>query len=740
MSTTSIFLLFVASLLTCFLPFENLVLRGMRVLKVAFVSLLFIHVLTRASSFPCSPQETSWVVEDPAGASALASFTNCSGGIFDVEWRGHVEFPSTLFITDGSFLNITGAGTGAVADGGGNAQFLVVVESVLHVSGLRIENCSAEWGGGVSAVESVIAFNETSFSGNTGSGWGGALYVAGSNISWSGETSFTGNTAGERGGALYAEESDMSWSGDTRFSGNAAVGGDELSGTVDLDGGGAMYVYSSSASWSGEANFSGNTAGRWGGALCFGESQLSWSGETIFSDNFGEIDGGALYVFDSIVSWSGETIFSDNAVWGYGSALEIIDSTVSWSGETRFTGNDGDPLLVINSTVSWSGKTNFSGNYGATYGDTGGALSVWDDSNVFWSGKTTFSGNVGSSGGALHVRSSNVSWSGDTSFAGNTAENGGALYMHESSFVSWEGRTSFSRNTASSSGGAVALVGAASTLSGDGAVFEGNMAELSGGAVYTSGVSIGSKFTFTKFTVNISPQGGAVYSASSGTYEDEYSRLRYPTTYENCTFTDNWASSTGGAIESVAGLDRIENTYFARNSAGAGGALRLGGSTDIRGCTFIDNVSSEDEGAAISNVGTLTVESNNFTGNAFWCEPGTFRNWTDATEANITRYERICDGCPQLCVECEVEDKYLVPVCSSELEHTQSEGGGTTIETLKLYPGYWRATNKSDKILACYNEEACLGGVTGAPSFCQTGYEGQCEERVLLSTRLRGQA
>lgn len=187
---------------------ENLPLKGMGVLKVSFVSLLVVHVLARASSVPCSPQETSWVVEDPAGASALASSTNCSGGLFHVEWRGHVEFPTTLFITDGSFVNITGEDTRAVANGGGNVQFLNVADAAVHVSGLRIENCSAPVGGAVFSNGSLIAFNDTSFSANTADGYGGALFVSGSNVTWSGETSFTGNTAGDVEGRSSSSYSD----------------------------------------------------------------------------------------------------------------------------------------------------------------------------------------------------------------------------------------------------------------------------------------------------------------------------------------------------------------------------------------------------------------------------------------------------------------------------------------------------------------------------------------------------
>lgn len=64
------------------------------------------------------------------------------------------------------------------------------------------------------------------------------------------------------------------------------------------------------------------------------------------------------------------------------------------------------------------------------------------------------------------------------------------------------------------------------------------------------------------------------------------------------------------------------------------------------------------------------------------------------------------------------------------MEHTKSSGGNTTIEGLEIDPGYWRATKTSRKVLACYNTEACKGGVTGAVDYCRAGYEGPCETSI----------
>ncbi|CAM9858216.1 unnamed protein product, partial [Hapterophycus canaliculatus] len=64
----------------------------------------------------------------------------------------------------------------------------------------------------------------------------------------------------------------------------------------------------------------------------------------------------------------------------------------------------------------------------------------------------------------------------------------------------------------------------------------------------------------------------------------------------------------------------------------------------------------------------------------------------------------------------------VTPSCVPPLEHTSAEESGVVLETLELAEGYWRATNESYGILACFNADACVGGQTGAESYCASGY------------------
>lgn len=81
-----------------------------------------------------------------------------------------------------------------------------------------------------------------------------------------------------------------------------------------------------------------------------------------------------------------------------------------------------------------------------------------------------------------------------------------------------------------------------------------------------------------------------------------------------------------------------------------------------------------------------------------------------------------------LCKGCAIQEKE--PICLEKLDHSSAAGGNATIESLSIDRGYWRATNTSVNILACYNVKACLGGVTEGKDYCSNGYKGPCQYRI----------
>lgn len=91
-----------------------------------------------------------------------------------------------------------------------------------------------------------------------------------------------------------------------------------------------------------------------------------------------------------------------------------------------------------------------------------------------------------------------------------------------------------------------------------------------------------------------------------------------------------------------------------------------------------------------------------------------------------SRYFEVCANCP-LCSGCEVVNETTLPVCTPVLDHTTSAGGRVDLQNLVLDEGFWRVTPESREVLPCYNEEACLGGITESPNFCDKKYKGPCE-------------
>ena len=98
-------------------------------------------------------------------------------------------------------------------------------------------------------------------------------------------------------------------------------------------------------------------------------------------------------------------------------------------------------------------------------------------------------------------------------------------------------------------------------------------------------------------------------------------------------------------------------------------------------------------------------------------------------EVQNDAYDRVCAGClPWIeCDDCIISDSNLDTTCSKTLEHTSANERGCTLETLLIENACWRATVKHSTIVACYNNDACLGGQTVAGNVRYGSYKGPCE-------------
>lgn len=522
---------------------------------------------------PCANDTVlEWMVEDTAGATALAEALNCSGGAFDVKWRGTVAIDRTIYVAGGTVLNVTGLGSAAIMDGNAAHRLFTVIGASLNIENMELSRGNASAGGAIAAAASRVALRNTSFIGNYAASHGGALYIIDSStVSGGGETTFLENNVLSSGGAVYVDgASSVFWEGEASFFSNSK-------GTV---------------------TFWNNTCGKNGGALSVnGGSTASWSTAVTFENNsilwYGGGYGGALSVDSgSTVSWQAETEFSGNFVNGLGGALYVSNgSTVSSEAEVLFDTNlaftgGGAVFVGYNCSLTWHERTEFRNNYALTDG-----------------------GGLGSSLSVTGESPSSLTFTGDTSFVNNIAEeNGGGLVVTGSLKFYASGTADMT--------------------------FSGNSGGIAGGAVFVTGAGMGPRFVNMSFVGNSAKIGGGVYATQSGTTDtknEASETVSHPTMFVGCAFIDNVAETTGGAAESDAGRTGFVKTMFKGNRARTGGALSLAGRAGLDNFSFIENISEEDGGPAVSNTAVLSNRTDNsFENNGFWCGMQKFLDFKDA--------------------------------------------------------------------------------------------------------------
>lgn len=389
---------------------------------------------------PCltgTPQQ--WVVETTTDAAALADTVLCSGGSFEVKWKGHVSLNRTIYAIHGTVLNIVGS-SDAVADGGGTTQLFSAFTGVLRVSSLQMINGYGIHGGAIDAIQqSEVTLTGVNVGSNTAGGFGGGVRLLNSYMALANSSSFTANRA-VYGGAIYMSSGStlvqhIASSEIYQFAGNSATDGGAL--YVSRASSVVPYIPENSTSTS---STHGSVSGS---SLDQTASDFEYSAEshpafgatpakTYFFNNTAQSSGGAVYI-DDWSTWVGvhETTFENNSAGNGGALFMGQCTTVRWYGVTLFARNsahkDGgafasaieDPYL----NISLYGAVSFLNN---TCGGSGGALALFGDNmNLRWGDTAAeFSGNsAGSFGGAIFISEATKGHHfGHAQFTGNHAQ------------------------------------------------------------------------------------------------------------------------------------------------------------------------------------------------------------------------------------------------------------------------------------------------------------------------------
>ena len=312
---------------------------------------------------------------------------------------------------------------------------------------------SANYKGGAIFLSnhSSIIFDQNSIvTFNNNSAINGTVYSdASSNVTFKGncQVSFSGNSATQSGAAVYSDNSQVTFTGNSNatFSSN--------------------YVYTNDVWW----------YYAYGGIIySINFSNISFEGNstTVFSDNIAT-DGGAIHSSDhGYISFQGnsKTTFSNNNVVSEGGAIYHKDyGRISFKGNatTMFSNNAAD---YYSGAISLFRHVNmsFGGNSVTTFTDNiadyGGAIISFHYCSISYEGSSTtvFNNNIADiSGGAVFsYYNSSITFEGisTTLFSNNTADYGGGILSGDIIYFNGNSNTVFRDNTANNNGGAMLFI------------------------------------------------------------------------------------------------------------------------------------------------------------------------------------------------------------------------------------------------------------------------------------------
>ncbi|MBR5882053.1 MAG: right-handed parallel beta-helix repeat-containing protein, partial [Mailhella sp.] len=345
-----------------------------------------------------------------------------------VNFKGTNEFTSNKAATDGGAMLVHYQGAVVNFDDGSKTTFnkneagnrggaIYNASTTINANNAEFSGNSAKQGGAIyngyyssAQPAGIVSLKDASFTGNTASAKGGAIYNVGTltiNNATFTENKADNTSGGETwGGAIY-NDGDLVVSNST-FTGNTAFLTEKGAINTKQGHGGAIYTRLSDATLKvSDSVFTGNKAGKIGGAIYVSESTAEFTGNT-FDSNESNC-AGVMYVNTANTTFTGNTFKNNKSLTGEGGAIvlqagektaitaEFTDNT--FSGNTAAT--DGGALKILaygaGVTATLKGNNTFSGN---TATDKGGA--IYNAGTLIIDGNTTFSGNSATEGDDIY--------------------------------------------------------------------------------------------------------------------------------------------------------------------------------------------------------------------------------------------------------------------------------------------------------------------------------------------------
>lgn len=427
----------------------------------------------------------------PEGKTGQGALNNLSFGISD-------EVASVAMIVQSGETG--GVISGNKSNNRGGAMTIYqnqATEQLKHqISGITFEKNTASVAGGAIAfgkwgiegstkVAAQLTNNE--FNENSARN-GGAAYLENAELTFA-DSSFTNNSATEFGGAIYVDQSSSVVVDNITFTGNRVE-------SESTGNGGAIFSLNGNVQVN-ESIFTENTSKRNGGAIAIASDnvrddsvqQLSISNSE-FVSNTAEKKGGAVFWYDYETNDRKgdlaieQTTFKDNKANMGGAIYAENAFTVTGSQFIKNQATDDGGAIDASRTAQFSiNGAQFEQN---TAGDNGGAINAWADNQLERNNTITNSQFIGNKatekGGAIAWLAVDPLWDDvahnitveNSTFDSNSAQLGGAINTEGE--ITLRGETNFVGNTASQQGGAI-FVSETGTLNVAGtAVFANNTA------------------------------------------------------------------------------------------------------------------------------------------------------------------------------------------------------------------------------------------------------------------------
>ncbi len=244
-----------------------------------------------------------------------------------------------------------------------------------------------------------------------------------------------------------------------------------------------------------------------------------------------------------------------------------------------------DARLILDDALATDGTASGSGGviYALGTGDRAGGIELVNDSSVYRGTATVGDGGaIALFGSNLIITDGNIGVSSNNGFS-TAANNGGGIFASQSSVSLNSSQSRVIWNEAGNFGGGI-YADTGTTVTVNGALFNNNDADVSGGAIYFDGTSLqvtgGAQFVGnTTVTLTTNQGGGALYLGDGDVVVD------------GALFTDNQSATLGGAIlgRTQDSLDIRNDSSFTNNSAVLGGGLYLSAAAMVSDSAFVMN-------------------------------------------------------------------------------------------------------------------------------------------------------